>query len=250
MSAPSSRRWVANEWRNVWQVTRLGISAARAAASRRAAPRSRGGGGGIARRSAIEPSRAAPGRPSTIPIRVPAFGYFRAEPVRERHADAVATVVLVEAPDPLEVREQRSSQPHRKRAAPVARRPCRWRTSTCRRSKSMSFTRSRRPSSSRSPAAVEQRRHEPVARRELREHRADLVAAEHDRNRRAARARARGVEPFERAVEHGAVEEEQRAKRLVLGRTRRPRRRRRDGSGTRPPRARPSRRDGACRGRR
>src|SRR5262249_17716567 len=60
------------------------------------------------------------------PIPSPFAGGMRilpAQPVGQRNADAIAAVAFVESPDPLEMRDQWATQPHRKRAAAVASAP-------------------------------------------------------------------------------------------------------------------------------
>jgi len=70
------------------------------------------------------------------------------------------------------------------------------------------------------PAAVEQRRHQPFASVELREHRAHLVARQHDRQPRRTPRAPDVVHPRQLHPDHLAVEEQQRRERLILRRWR------------------------------
>jgi len=80
----------------------------------------------------------------------------------------------------------------------------------------MSWMRRRQHSSRRSPDPVEQGRHEPGRAAERPEDRADFFAREDDREALRALRAHDAVQPGDVDLEHLAVEEQQRAQRLVL----------------------------------
>lgn len=96
--------------------------------------------------------------------------------------------------------------------------PCR--TTISRRSKSMSLTRSRRHSSSRSPLPYIKTAQSFAAPDILLKHAANLVLAQHHRHAFRTAGRGHALEPCERPLQHTIVQERQRGERLILGRRR------------------------------
>jgi hypothetical protein len=206
MSEPDSSRWVANEWRSVWQLTCFAIPAERTASL-------------IARCGVLRIGRAALRRKHELPAPLPTCARILArERIRQPDlAVSLLQVACVQQAHSFQMCAHRLHQPlgkHRHAillALAVAHQDLAIGQIHVLDAQPQALQHTK-------PGAIQEARDQPVRPGELGQHALDFAARQDDRQSGRACRPLHAVEPCQLPTQHLAVEKEDRRERLVLRR--------------------------------
>lgn len=219
MSQPDSSRCVAKEWRKVWQLTLFSTPAASAA--RRSSACSMSSEAWWRRTSSVRGSfeSFAAGKTHCQTHSAAAAGYLRPERVGQVDPPGAGRqVLLVEQADAREVAAERLDQRHRQRGAPVLL-PLAGADGDLVVAEVEVLDPQADALHHPQPRAVEERDHQAVGAAGVGEDAPRLLAGEDDGDARGAPGPLNALDVGQLDLEDLAVEEEERAERLVLGRS-------------------------------